>query len=104
MKALIHNNRVVDISETTFEVHSDAFWIDASDNVRTGWECVDGVFKEPESPKLNYKQLRSLSYPQLVDFADAYYWAQQGDNTKMNEYLAKITEIKDKYPKVTDAS
>lgn len=99
MKALIHNNRVVDISETPFEVHEEMFWVDTSENVKIGWEYVDGILKEPGLPKFNYKQLRSLEYPQLVDFADAYYWAQQGDNTKMDEYLAKIQAVKDKYPK-----
>lgn len=51
-----------------------------------------------------YRQFRKLEYPELADFADAYYWAQQGDNTKMDEYLAKIQAIKEKYPKVNNAS
>jgi hypothetical protein len=29
---------------------------------------------------------------------------QQGDNTKMDEYLSKLTEIKQKYPKVNNAN
>lgn len=59
---------------------------------------------EQEYQQTRYKRLRQLEYPNLADFADAYYWTQRGDNTKMNEYLAKITEIKEKYPKVTNAS
>lgn len=51
-----------------------------------------------------YQRLRKPEYPELADFADAYYWAQQGDNTKMDEYLAKIQAIKEKYPKVNNAS
>lgn len=51
-----------------------------------------------------YQRQRAPEYPPLADFADAYYWAQQGDDTKMNEYLAKIQAIKDKYPKVNNAS
>ena len=99
MKALIHNNRVVDLSETPFEVHEEMFWIDAPDSVKTGWEYVDGDLRESEPPKFNYKQLRSLSYPQSIDFIDAYYWMQQGDDTKMNEYMAKVKSVKEKYPK-----
>lgn len=51
-----------------------------------------------------YQRQRVEEYPRLEDFADAYYWAQQGNNTKMDEYLAKITEVKNKYPKVNNAS
>ena len=59
---------------------------------------------EAEWKATEYQRLRKPEYPPLADFADAYYWAQQGDDTKMNEYLAKIQAIKDKYPKVTNAS
>ena len=34
-----------------------------------------------------------------TDFADAYYWAQNGDDTKMTAYIEKCAEIKQKYPK-----
>lgn len=54
--------------------------------------------------KMEYQRLRQSEYPNLADFADAYYWAQEGDNSKMDEYLAKIKEVKNKYPKVPDAS
>ena len=46
-----------------------------------------------------YQRLRAPEYPDLKDFADAYYWAQKGDDTKMNEYLAKCEAVKLKYPK-----
>jgi len=42
---------------------------------------------------------REPEYPPLAEFADAYYWAQKGDNTKMNEYVAKCDAVKEKYPK-----
>lgn len=104
MKALIHNNKVVDISETTFEVHEDLIWVDADDTVKTGWKYIDGVFKQPEQPKLSYVDLRIFEYPQLSEFVDAYYWMQEGDDTKMDEYLDKVKAVKQKYPKVTDAN
>ncbi len=46
-----------------------------------------------------YQRDRKPEYPSLADFADAYYWAQKGDNTKMTEYVAKCDDIKQKYPK-----
>lgn len=45
--------------------------------------------------------LRQREYPSTADFADAFYWAQQGDPSKMNDYLAKIGAVKKKYPKPT---
>ena len=46
-----------------------------------------------------YIAKRQAEYPSLADFADAYYWAQNGDDTKMTAYIEKCAEIKTKYPK-----
>lgn len=46
-----------------------------------------------------YITLRKAAYPPLADFADAYFWQQQGDDTKMQLYLARIDEVKARYPK-----
>ena len=46
-----------------------------------------------------YKYNRVKEYPSLADFADAYYWAQNGDDTKMTAYIEKCEAVKTKYPK-----
>ena len=46
-----------------------------------------------------YKYKRQAEYPSLAEFADAYYWAQNGDDTKMTAYIEKCAEVKQKYPK-----
>ena len=46
-----------------------------------------------------YQRLRAAEYPSLAEFADAYYWAQKGDNTLMDAYVAKCDAVKTKYPK-----
>ena len=46
-----------------------------------------------------YKANRAKEYPSLADFADAYYWAQNGDDTKMTAYIEKCEAVKTKYPK-----
>lgn len=46
-----------------------------------------------------YKNDRRKKYPPLADLADAIYWQQQGDNTKMDAYLAAVQAVKDAYPK-----
>jgi hypothetical protein len=48
---------------------------------------------------INYKELRKKEYPPLEDFADAFYWLHNGNKELMVEYLNKIKNIKNKYPK-----
>ena len=46
-----------------------------------------------------YKQQRQPEYPSLATLADALYWSNQGDNTKLDEYYAACAAVKAKYPK-----
>lgn len=48
---------------------------------------------------LKYQQDRKKEYPPLADLADALYWQSQGDNTKMEAYIAAVEAVKQKYPK-----
>lgn len=48
---------------------------------------------------INYKQERAWQYPPLTDFADALYWAQKGDRSKMDAWIAACDEVKAKVPK-----
>ena len=45
------------------------------------------------------RRARTLKSPPLQEFADAYYWQQRGDPKPMQDYLAKIDEIKQRHPK-----
>ena len=46
-----------------------------------------------------YQRDRQPEYPALADLADALYWSNQGDNTKLDEYYEKVSAVKTKYPK-----
>ena len=46
-----------------------------------------------------HKDKRAPEYPRLEEFADAYYWSQKGDDTKMTAYVAACDAVKTKYPK-----
>ena len=54
---------------------------------------------QAELDATQYQRNRQPEYPSLATFADAYYWAQKGDNTKMDEYVASCDAVKAKYPK-----
>jgi hypothetical protein len=66
-------------------------------------ELVDAEFTrlQAEYDAKEYQRNRVKEYPSLADFADAYYWAQNGDDTKMTAYIEKCDEVKAKYPKET---
>ena len=55
-----------------------------------------------EFNKLPYDIKRLQEYPSLSEFADAIYWQQKGNNTKLNEWIAKCDAVKSKYPKPTE--
>ena len=49
--------------------------------------------------KYAYRRLRAPEYPPVTDLADAIFWQQQGDNSKMEAYIAACEAVKAKYPK-----
>jgi len=52
-----------------------------------------------EAAATQYQRDRQPEYPSLADLADALYWSNQGDNTKLDEYYAACAAVKLKYPK-----
>ena len=46
-----------------------------------------------------YARERKYDYPELGELADAIYWKEKGDNSKMQAYIAKIDAIKAQWPK-----
>ena len=46
-----------------------------------------------------YQRDRAPQYPDLKAFVDAYYWAQKGDNTLMDAYIAACDKVKADFPK-----
>lgn len=55
---------------------------------------------QAEIDATEYQRKRQPEYPPLGDLADAIYWQNQGDSSKMTAYLAAVEAVKDKYPKV----
>ena len=46
-----------------------------------------------------YKDDRAAAYPSIRDFADAYYWTQKGDDSKMTAYVVACAKVKSDNPK-----
>ena len=87
--------QVVKISDTygAFDINDNKVELDQA--------LVDAAAAEiqAELDATQYQRDRAPEYPSLATFADAYYWAQKGDNTKMDEYVAACDAVKTKYPK-----
>ena len=97
-KALILDNKVVDVAETEFEVHSSLVWMDCPDDCKAGeWELVDGtlqVIPEPEDTR-TYAEKRKEEYDKLNQFEMQF----DDDRDSTTTWVDKINEIKGKYPK-----
>ena len=84
------------------EIHDNrgAFDIDGN-KIELDQALVDAAAAEiqAELDATQYQRDRQPEYPALADLADALYWSNQGDNTKLDEYYAKVSAVKTKYPK-----
>ena len=68
MKALIVNNKVVQIESTEFPVHNDFKWMDAPKDCAVGWSLKDGGLIAPEpKPELTYAEKRASEYPSIPE-------------------------------------
>lgn len=62
------------------------------------WNAELELLKQEFQDK-EYQRKRMFEYPDLGEFVDAFYWYQKGNTEKMDAYIAKCDEIKNKYPK-----
>ena len=74
---------------------------DNGNKIELDQALVDAAAAEiaTERAAIQYQRDRRPEYPSLADLADALYWSNQGDNTKLDEYYAKVSAVKAKYPK-----
>jgi len=75
-------------------------WNDPDDAPPTEQELqteIDRLRAEHEATQ--YQRDREMEYPPIAVLADALYWSNQGDNTKLDEYYAACAAVKAKYPK-----
>jgi hypothetical protein len=96
MKALIFEDKVVDTSETTFEVHESMHWIDCPDECEAGrWSIINGVLQINPDPDrvLTWIEHRLYEYPSLQDCLHAIL------DDDLEALQVKRQEVKNRYPK-----
>ena len=50
MKALLQNNKVIQVEQNEFPVHSSLVWMDAPEGVEVGWILNNGQLEAPSIP------------------------------------------------------
>lgn len=75
-------------------------WMNSDIQKPTKQQILDERVRQQEQlDATEYQRQRYPEYPPLSDLADAIYWQQNGDETKMTAYLAAVEAVKQKYPK-----
>ena len=78
----------------------DLEWLDAVQTQPTEAEIQAELTRlQADYAATQYQRDRKSEYPDLGDLADALYWSNQGDNTKLDEYYQACAAVKAKYPK-----
>ena len=95
MKALIFNNRVVDLSEIEFEVADSLEWVVCSDDCKLGWLVVNGVITEPTVVELTWSEKRKAKYD-LLNQDEMRYDDLINSTTTWQDAIAAI---KQEFPK-----
>lgn len=105
MKALIFENKVVDLAEVEFEVHSSMVWVDCDDTVKHGYGYADGVFTSNESPEPTAEQklamLRGERTNRLAQ-TDYYALTDVPMSAEMTSYRQALRDITNTYTSLDD--
>lgn len=105
MKALIQNGKVIQTSETEFEVHSSYTWVDATSDTEVGGTYVDGVFgpadtsTSAERLALQWAYIRSERNKRLseTDYLALSDQTLSSDMTTYRQALRDLTTQSDPY-------
>jgi hypothetical protein len=97
MKALIFENKVIEVREVEFEVHSDMQWMECPADCLAGWVLNNGVVElaTPAADTRPYNEKRKDEYPYFGDQLDDLFRS----GVFSTEMTSKIQTVKDKYPK-----
>ena len=76
-----------------------SYWIVDADKKSITYDKSSADSNDAALAATQYQRDRRPLYPPLADFADAYYWAQKGDDSLMTAYVAACDKVKSDNPK-----
>ncbi len=99
-KALIttSDNKVVDVTDAEFEVHSSCFWADCPDDTTVGMTYADGTYTAAVVTT-TYVDHRKMNYPELAEQLDnLWHDIDTGALDKTGTFYTALKSVKDDYP------
>jgi hypothetical protein len=95
MKALILNNKVIEIQENEFEVAPPLKWVECDNTITVEHTYSNNNFISPPTvPELTYQEKRRSEYPSIEELVVALY-----DTDDKADIETKRAAVKAKYPK-----
>ena len=94
MKALILDNKVVDLAESEFPVAAAMSWVDAPESCAVGWVVEDGVLTGPPAP--SEEELMTTLRAQrnlLLEETDYYALADAILTDEMRAYRQALRDL-----------
>ena len=67
MKALIHDDKVVDVKEQSYEVHPSMSWIDCPNDIKIGFFYDGKTFKSDEQTPEEIFEIRMIQLREIRD-------------------------------------
>jgi hypothetical protein len=93
MKALIYKGEIIQVQQTTFDVHPDYEWHDCPDETNRDWSYVDGVFTPPAPIVLTAEEKLRLYQTAVSDFVNSVARQRQYDNALSAASYANSTNV-----------
>ena len=103
MKALIHNDKIVQIAGTDFPVAPAMSWVDCPEEATTSWKYENGQVlppdPEPEPTAEELKAQAKASRQQAHrDRSDPIFMQWQRDEATEQEWLDEVAAIRLEFP------
>lgn len=107
MKALVFDNKVVDMAETPFEVHSSMTWMDAPEGCEAGWLLEDGQLvnwdkRTPEQRAADDLEQLRMQRNKKLRKTDHWAMADREMPEAMRAYRQALRDITSKYSNVNE--
>ena len=81
MKALIHDDKVVDVKEQSYEVHPSMSWIDCPNDIKIGFFYDGKTFKSDEQTPEEIFEIRMIQLREIRDsLLNETDWTAISDN------------------------
>lgn len=104
MKALVFNGKVVDLSDTQFEVHESMTWHDCDETVQHGFLYQDGAFVDPSTLVSAEEKMALLRHARNILLSDTDWWVMP-DRTATQaqlDYRQALRDITNTYSSLDD--